>query len=410
MPEGLTSIDFAFTYTVKWEATNADPSERHFYGNSFFDNIHVELEIHWLSIINSFVLVILLTGFLAIILLRILRSDFARYARDEEEEADTDDYGWKLVHGDVFRFPPHRSLFSAFVGVGAQFLAMMVFILLLAIVGLYYPGNDGALYVSALVLYALTAGVAGFTSNYLYKQMGGTSWAWNTVLVATVFALPFLLIAFVMNVFAVSFQTLNAIPFEAVLAVIAIWIFVGFPLTLLGGITGKRLAGNFEAPVRTKNFAREIPPTPWFRRLPVQMMIAGFLPFSAIYIELFYIFNSIWARGSYQLFGILTLVFIILLIVTACITIAVTYFQLAMEDWRWWWHSFLSGGATGIFIYGYSIFYFLFRSQMNGFLQAVFYFGYMTVVSYFFFLMLGTVGFYASLYFVRAIYRNLHTD
>lgn len=394
---------------MHWEETTADPSERHFYGDSFFANKHVELEIHWLSIINSFVLVLLLTGFLAIILLRILRSDFARYARDDEED-DTEDYGWKLVHGDVFRFPPHRSVFSALVGVGAQFLAMTVSILLLAIVGLYYPGNDGALSVSAIVLYALTACIAGFTSNYLYKQMGGTSWTWNTVLVSTVFALPFLVIAFVMNIVAVSFQTLNAVPFSAVLSVIAIWLFVGFPLTLIGGITGKRVSAPFEAPVRTKNFAREIPHIAWYRRLPVQMIIAGFLPFSAIYIELFYIFNSVWARGSYQLFGILSLVFVILLIVTACITIAVTYFQLAMEDWRWWWHSFISGGSTGLFIYGYSLFYFFFRSEMNGFLQTVFYFGYMTVVSYFFFLMLGTVGFYSSLFFVRAIYRNLHMD
>jgi len=46
----------------------------------------MELEIHWLSIINSTVLVILLTGFLAIILLRILKSDYANYAKESEED------------------------------------------------------------------------------------------------------------------------------------------------------------------------------------------------------------------------------------------------------------------------------------------------------------------------------------
>lgn len=48
-----------------------------------------ELEIHWLSIMNSFVLVILLTGFLAIIIMRVLKSDYARYARTEEDEDGT---------------------------------------------------------------------------------------------------------------------------------------------------------------------------------------------------------------------------------------------------------------------------------------------------------------------------------
>ena len=41
-------------------------------------------EIHWLSIINSFVLVLLLTAFLAIILMRILKNDFSRYMDVDE--------------------------------------------------------------------------------------------------------------------------------------------------------------------------------------------------------------------------------------------------------------------------------------------------------------------------------------
>ena len=49
----------------------------------------------------------------------------------------------------------------------------------------------------------------------------------------------------------------------------------------------------------------------------------------------------------YTIYSILFIVFLILLIVTAFITIALTYFQLAVEDHRWWWRSFLCGGSTG---------------------------------------------------------------
>jgi hypothetical protein len=35
---------------------------------------------------------------------------------------------------------------------------------------------------------------------------------------------------------------------------------------------------------------------PCFRHPVVQLFMAGFLPFSAIYIELHYIFNSIWGH------------------------------------------------------------------------------------------------------------------
>jgi hypothetical protein len=102
--------------------------------------------------------------------------------------------------------------------------------------------------------------------------------------------------------------------------------------------------GDFEAPCRTKKVPREVPAIPWYRQLPVQMAMAGFLPFSAIYIEMFYIFSSLWGHSTYQLFGVIFIVFLILLIVCACITIALTYFQLSLEDHRWWWPAFLSGG------------------------------------------------------------------
>jgi hypothetical protein len=55
----------------------------------------------------------------------------------------------------------------------------------------------------------------------------------------------------------------------------------------------------------------------------------------------------------YTIYSILFIVFIILIIVTAFITIALTYFQLAVEDHRWWWRSMVCGGSTGAFIYGY---------------------------------------------------------
>ena len=47
---------------------------------------------------------------------------------------------------------------------------------------------------------------------------------------------------------------------------------------------------------RTTKFPREVPPLPWYRAAVPQMLMAGFLPFSAIYIELYYIFASIWGH------------------------------------------------------------------------------------------------------------------
>jgi len=47
-----------------------------------------ELEIHWFSVLNSVVLVLLLTGFLFIILMRVLRADYVRYTSLEDQDQD----------------------------------------------------------------------------------------------------------------------------------------------------------------------------------------------------------------------------------------------------------------------------------------------------------------------------------
>ena len=68
------------------------------------------------------------------------------------------------------------------------------------------------------------------------------------------------------------------------------------------------------------------------------------LSFSAISVELYYIFATVWGREAYTLYGILLVVFVILISVTACISVALTYFQLSTEDYRWWWRSIFSSG------------------------------------------------------------------
>ena len=99
-----------------------------------------------------------------------------------------------------------------------------------------------------------------------------------------------------------------------------------------------------------------------------------------------------------------------LVIVTSFITIALTYFQLAIEDHRWWWRSLFSGGSTGFFVYAYCFFYYFERSGMFGFMQTSFFFGYMLMASYAAFIMLGTIGFLSSLLFVRRIYCAIKCD
>ncbi|CAL9184063.1 unnamed protein product [Musa hybrid cultivar] len=402
-------IEAEFLYSVKWKETTM-PFEKRMEKYLQSSSLPHHLEIHWFSIINSCVTVLLLTGFLATILMRVLKNDFVKYADDEESAEDQEETGWKYIHGDVFRFPKNKSLLAASLGSGTQLFALTVFIFVLALVGVFYPYNRGALFTALVVIYALTSGIAGFTATSFYFQLEGTNWVRNLLLTGCLFCGPLFLTFCFLNTVAVVYSATAALPFGTIVVIVLIWTLVTSPLLVLGGIAGKNNKTEFQAPCRTTKFPREIPPLPWFRRTIPQMATAGFLPFSAIYIELYYIFASVWGHRIYIIYGILFVVFIILLVVAAFVTVALTYFQLAAEDHEWWWRSFLCGGSTGLFVYGYCLYYYFARSDMSGFMQTSFFFGYMACICYGFFLMLGTVGFRAALFFVCHIYRSIKCE
>jgi transmembrane 9 superfamily member 1 len=191
---------------------------------------------------------------------------------------------------------------------------------------------------------------------------------------------------------------------------LALYFLISFPLTLVGAITAKNFVGPFTSPCRTKQVPRALPIIPWYKGEIAQFFIAGFLPFSAIYVELYYVMISLWGTIMYTPYPILALVFIVLILVTSCITIAMTYLQISQEDHYWWWRAILSGGSTSFFILAYSVFFYNVESSMEGFLQMAFYAGYTVLTCYAFFLMLSTVGFISSLLFLKQIYSVIRID
>ena len=403
------TLNVEFSYSVHWKQTHI-PFERRMEKYSRYSFLPQHLEIHWFSIINSCVTVLLLTGFLATILMRILKNDFVKYTREDDILDDQEETGWKYVHGDVFRFPPYKSALCAVVGTGCQLVFLTIFMSLLACVGVFYPYNRGSLYTASILSYALTSCIAGYVSASYYKQMGGTQWVRNVLLTCVMFCGPVLGAFAVNNSIAIHYRSTAALPFGTICIIILIWALVTIPLTVAGGIAGKNVKTEFAASCRTSKYPREIPPLPFYRTAVPQMLMAGFLPFSAIYIELYYIFASVWGHKVYTIYSILFIVFIILLVVTAFITVSLTYFQLAVEDYRWWWRSVLCGGSTGFFVFAYCFYYYFARSDMSGLMQTSFFFGYMLVACWGFFLMLGAVGWRASLMFIRHIYKAIRAD
>ena len=366
-------------------------------------------QIHWFSILNSLAIVLLLSGIVAMIMMRTLRRDLNRYNSVEEKEEMAEESGWKLVHGDVLRPPAFPLLLSVSVGTGTQLLGMAIVSIGCAMLGFLSPANRGGLLTATLLLFTLMGFPAGYCASVLYKSLRGAEWKLLTLMTATFYPGVVFFIYFVLNFFIWSRGSSAAIPFGTFVALLLMWFFISFPLVFVGAFFGFKqpLA---EPPVRTNEIPRQIPEQEWYMSSAFTMLIGGILPFGAVFIELFFIMSSVWLQRFYYVFGFLALVLVILIITCAEISIVLAYFQLCNEDYQWWWRSFFNSASAGIYLFAYSIVYFRTQLEIEEFVPTLLYYGYMAMISIIFCLVTGAIGLLSSWLFVWQIYGAVKVD
>lgn len=391
-----------WSYSLKWEESNIKWASRwDAYANvADTDNA----AIHWFTIINALVIVLLLTTMVALILIRAVRKDIKRYQSEDDES------GWKLLHGDVFRPPTASGLLSVLYGNGIQLLSMTLITLIFVLFGLNHPENRGYLATLMLILFAIMGILGGHQALRYYKMLDGTSWKLVTVMTALLFpSLTITLFSLGNLVFRILANTSSAVSFLTLLKIFFIWSGVSVPLVFIGGYFGYTQE-KISQPSEINSIPRYIPKQPWYFSTIILFLGAGLLPFGAGVMEVYFIMTSIWLHKFYYVFGFLFLAFIIVLLTCAEITIVITYFQLCNENYKWWWRSFLMGGSCAFYLFLYSIFYFLTRIQSRTVLLALLYLEYMSIISWFLFLITGSVGLLGSTLFIRKIYSQIKVN
>jgi len=394
-----------FTYDVTWTWSDTRWASR---WDSYL-KMTSGGQVHWFSIMNSIAIMLLLSGMIAMILLRTLHRDITTYNDLATQEEKAEESGWKLVHGDVFRKPGNAKLFCASVGCGVQVFAMVMVTLVFAALGFLSPANRGGLLQAMLLLFSFMAMLAGNVSTRLYKTFGGEDW--KTLTVVTAFFYPGVLFAtfFSLNLLIWEQKSSGAVPFTTMFALLVLWFGISVPLVFLGAYFGLQRDA-IELPVRTNQIARVIPEQQWHQNSLLLSAAAGLLPFGAVFTELFFIMSSIWQHQFYYLFGFLILTMLILIVTCAEISIAYTYYTLTLENYKWCWCSFTASGFSGGYVFLYSIAYFKGRLQIEKLIPTIMYFGYMGVFSLLFFVMTGSIGFIASFLFLRVIYGSIKID
>ncbi|GMP35876.1 hypothetical protein CsSME_00008173 [Camellia sinensis var. sinensis] len=396
--------EIIFTYDVEYQESDVKWAYR---WDTYL--LMADDQIHWFSIVNSLMIVLFLSGMVAMIMLRTLYRDISKYNQLETQEEAQEETGWKLVHGDVFRPPTKSDLLCVYVGTGVQFFGMILVTMIFAVLGFLSPSNRGGLMTAMLLLWVFMGVFAGYSSARLYKVFKGTEWKKISLRTALMFPATNFAIFFVLNALIWGQKSSGAVPFGTMFVLVVLWFGISVPLVFVGGYVGFRKPA-LEDPVKTNKIPRQIPEQAWYMNPVFSVLIGGILPFGAVFIELFFILTSIWLQQFYYIFGFLFIVFIILLITCAEITIVLCYFQLCSEDYLWWWRSYLTSGSSALYLFLYAAFYFFTKLEITKPVSGVLYFGYMLIVSYAFFVLTGTIGFYACFWFTRLIYSSVKID
>jgi len=200
---------------------------------------------------------------------------------------------------------------------------------------------------------------------------------WIRTMLMTIGLFPVLAgtIGLTITLVAWSYGALAAVPFTTMLWLAVIMLFVAVPLAFLGTIAGRHVCGG-AARTRPQAPPRPVPPGPWYAQRWLLVAVGGLLPFGAAFVETYFVFAALWHYKLYYVYGFACLALLCVIAVAGCAAMVAVYIQLSAEDHSWPWTAFGCGAATGFYIFGYAVYYFVWRTRMSGLLQTLFFFGY----------------------------------
>lgn len=426
-----------YTYSVYWREDNSVTYDNRwdlYYDN---DNSLASSQIHWLSLVNSLVLVCLVSLAVAVAMFRLLKTDLQGPTIPmTRSDFDTDTLGlWKNLAGVVMDAPRHVLLLSTLMASGIQCLVALIGVVVILVLnsklhfgaGLstaFFNLHQGAFFTCSVALLLMSGFVSAFFGVINLKLVANephtTFDARKTKILSCLFAgtLPFTILSVVLflNLFVWAKESSNALPFGTIVVLILLFAIIELPLGIWGGQLGNR----FQFPVKLfmvsshlKSQPKKAPRRALVMNPVVSTLVFGLIPFGIVYVDLLFIFNSIWLEKTtfYYMYGFLLLTVILLLVVVSESAIVATYLSLTMyNNPKWQWLCFRVGASIGWYIFSYTIYYFVSYLLMSDFVSILIYFCYMALVSVALGVSCGAVAVITLMVFVRSIYGIVKAD
>lgn len=432
-----------YTYSVYWREDNTVTYNSRW--DLYYDNDSSVSSghIHWLSLINSCVLVCFVSLVVAVILLRTLITDLLNGGTlplSQTEISNARSSGlWKSLVNVVMHLPHQVNYLSCLCALGTQSMVAMLGVIVIFVLNntipfavnlsarTFFNNHQGAFFTCSVVLLLASGFVSSFAGINIHKLLCNVppntvyddkktrelSYAFSGILPATLFASVFFI-----NLFVWAKESSNALPFGTIVALLLLFGLVELPLGILGGAMGNKVKISPKS-FLSVSYIGSKPPQKYPRRkfsaarAILSRVAFGLIPFGIVYVDLLFIFNSVWLEKTtfFYMYGFLLATAVLLLVVVAESAVVVTYVSLAWYlDPNWQWLCFQVGSSLGYYVFAYSTYYFFTQLQFSDVVSVLIYFAYMALASAIIGISYGAVAVVAGFLFVRVIYSAARKD
>lgn len=413
--------NISFTYNTYFRRTNKTFEERWEYYLGGKSNIH------WLGLINSNLLIFVVSFLVGFILIRALRKDIEMYNKKVVELTGEiiDEFGWKNVCYDVFRKPSHNLFLSSLVGAGVQIMIIVFESIIFSVLGFMKPELRANIIGILILSFICSSFAGGYAGVVMYRisettkkgknfksQTNKIQWLkcslLSSLVVPTIVLMSLIIIRFTYYLenssnLSLSWSDSFLSVFEWIVALIAM-----ITLSVSGGGFAMSTS-KFTPPCKVNNLPTSIGPLPCCLRVRYMFFLTGLIPFATIVIEFIYVMTSIWKHQIYFLASFASFATVFIIVSSSEIAIIVVYLSLCKGDYRWWWKAFFIGASPCLYIVLYSVYY-IFYIGINRISAIILYFLVMSVFTCSVGIACGGCSLLSTLVFLMVIYSKIKID
>lgn len=389
--------DLHFTYSVSSIFVTKDT----------FSKLNDEEEVnHWyhyyslLKISIYMIAVIAVLGFMIIEKISNDLSDFQTDSQFDDFDESRNQFHWRLLHGDIFRYPKNLNVLSSLVGSSVHLIFSFIVVILISSLTNFVE-NLGFFNIF-LIVYLFSAFLSGFTSINISHQFGKKQYFKSSIGTVLAFSIPFSIIIFLISIIT-SFSLFTLKNCFLLLLIVIIFI---VPFSLFGGHFGSK---NYiiDCPCDVAAIPRKQSTLPHLLRNYILYPIIGSIC-SFLFIHEFEFMINLFAAGNKKWFLIIfTTVFFVSIFFISVISIVFVYILLKQQCYWWQWKSFLAPFFSSIFLFIYLLNYLNNFSIFNSKFDLIAAFLASFAGSYLFGLICGGIGFVSANIFIQILFSNL---